>query len=118
VGTPLRVSRPSREEMEKVQRMSSAPTPQVQRQQVDQVVNQLVDAFGATEVPARSVEIKNPGEPASPKQLGMIRAMLRGKEITETSDVVDLCGATIGRLIEKMDDLTKGEASQLITAFK
>jgi hypothetical protein len=48
----------------------------------------------------------------------MIRAMLRGKEITETSDVVDLCGATIGRLIEKMDDLTKGEASQLITAFK
>jgi hypothetical protein len=119
-GYAAKGSRPSREEMEKVQRMSSAPapTPQVQRQQVDQVVNQLVDAFGATEVPARSVEIKNPGEPASPKQLGMIRAMLRGKEITETSDVVDLCGATIGRLIEKMDDLTKGEASQLITAFK
>jgi hypothetical protein len=121
-GYAAKGSRPSREEMEKVQRMGSAPapapTPQAQRQQVDQVVNQLVDAFGATEVPARSVEIKNPGEPASPKQLGMIRAMLRGKEITETSDVVDLCGATIGRLIEKMDDLTKGEASQLITSFK
>jgi hypothetical protein len=47
----------------------------------------------------------------------MLRAILRGMEI-ENQDAVDLCGATIGRIIEKMDELTKGEASELITKFK
>jgi len=111
--------RPSRTEMMKVSNHPSvvsskgpeyARTPQ-------QVVSELADKFGATEVKADPPAIKNPGEPASPKQLGMLRAILRGMEI-ENQDAVDLCGATIGRIIEKMDELTKGEASELITKFK
>lgn len=111
--------RPSRTEMMKASShpaVVSSKGPDYART-TQQVVNELADKFGATEVKSDPPSIKNPGEPASPKQLGMLRAILRGMEI-ENQDAVDLCGATIGRIIEKMDELTKGEASELITKFK
>jgi len=111
--------RPSRTEMMKASShpaVVSSNKPEYART-TQQVVNELADKFGATEVKSDPPSIKNPGEPASPKQLGMLRAILRGMEI-ENQDAVDLCGATIGRIIEKMDELTKGEASELITKFK
>jgi len=122
--------RPSRQEMEKVNRYNERPaerpapaqkpynysksdSPEMLADAVDSVVKQ----FGG-EVVDTAPSIKNPDEPASPKQLGMIRAVLRGMEVTSQSDVIDLCGATVGRLINKLDELTKGEASMLISKFK
>lgn len=113
--------RPSRQEMEKVSRYEKTPAPtNYQRgEDIGKVVDNLVETFGGTLVETGDrPTIKDPSEPASPKQLGMIRALLRGMEITAQADIIDLCGATIGRLIEKLDDLSKGEASALITKFK
>lgn len=110
--------RPSRTEMSKVNNsqprniVSSDPT-----RSTEAVIRDLSEKLGASDVNQGPVAIKNPGEPASPKQLGMLRAILRGMEI-ENKDAVDLCGATVGRIIEKLDELTKGEASDLITKFK
>jgi hypothetical protein len=124
-GYAAKGSRPSREEMEKVQRMGSAPAPSkpVDNRSTDQIINGLMDTFGAekvdgpTSAPASTPVIKNPGENASEKQVNMIRAILSGQGI-KGQEVLDLCGATIGRELESFDSLTKGEASALITKFK
>jgi hypothetical protein len=121
--------RPSRQEMEKVNRynerpverpMPAKPAQNFSKQDqtsVADAVDEVIKQFGG-EVVSTAPSIKNPDEPASPKQLGMIRAVLRGMEVTTQSDVIDLCGATVGRMIEKLDELTKGEASMLISKFK
>lgn len=124
-GYAAKGSRPSREEMEKVQRMGSSPAPSkpVSNRSTDDIINGLVDTFGAekvdgpTSAPASTPMIKNPGENASEKQVNMIRAILSGQGI-KGQEVLDLCGATIGRELESFDSLTKGEASALITKFK
>lgn len=124
-GYAAKGSRPSREEMEKVQRMGSAPAPSkpVSNRSTDDIINGLVDTFGAekvdgpTSAPSSTPVIKNPGENASEKQVNMIRAILSGQGI-KGQEVLDLCGATIGRELESFDSLTKGEASALITKFK
>lgn len=120
-GYAAKGSRPSREEMEKVQRMGSAPAPSkpVDNRSTDQIINGLMDTFGAEKVtaPASTPMIKNPGEAASEKQVNMIRAILSGQGI-KGQEVLDLCGATIGRELDSFDTLTKGEASALITKFK
>jgi hypothetical protein len=66
----------------------------------------------------KSFAIKNPGESASPKQLGMLRAVLRNQGIIDSGEVITVCQAIVGREFEKLDHLTKGEASNLITHFK
>jgi hypothetical protein len=120
-GYAAKGSRPSREEMEKVQRMGSAPAPSkpVDNRSTDQIINGLMDTFGAEKVtgPTSVPVIKNPGENASEKQVNMIRAILSGQGI-KGQEVLDLCGATIGRELDSFDTLTKGEASTLITKFK
>jgi hypothetical protein len=124
-GYAAKGSRPSREEMEKVQRMGSTPAPSkpVDNRSTDQIINGLMDTFGAekvdrpTSAPASTPMIKNPGEAASEKQVNMIRAILSGQGI-KGQEVLDLCGATIGRELDSFDTLTKGEASTLITKFK
>ena len=121
-GYAAKGARPSREEMEKVQRHSSGGY-QVKldiddNKSVQEVVNNLMDAFGAEPVSAKPTPvIKNPGEAASPKQLGMIRAILSGQGI-KGGDALDLMSATLGRQLDSVDDITKGEASTLITKFK
>jgi hypothetical protein len=121
-GYAAKGARPSREEMEKVQRHSSGGY-QVKldiddSKSVQEVVNNLMDAFGAEPVSAKPTPvIKNPGEAASPKQLGMIRAILSGQGI-KGGDALDLMSATLGRQLDSVDDITKGEASALITKFK
>ncbi len=121
-GYAAKGARPSREEMEKVQRHSSGGY-QVKldiddNKSVQEVVNNLMDAFGAEPVGAKPTPvIKNPGEAASPKQLGMIRAILSGQGI-KGGDALDLMSATLGRQLDSVDDITKGEASALITKFK
>jgi hypothetical protein len=146
-GYAAKGSRPSREEMEKVQRGEQQPArsyPSV-RESVEKsppsqgqfqpkpktpaphenIINQLVEE-GATVVEdpyesqnsSKSFAIKNPGESASPKQLGMLRAVLRNQGIIDNGEVITVCQAIVGREFEKLDHLTKGEASALITHFK
>ena len=124
-GYAAKGARPSREEMEKVQR-SPAPRPAPianDKHAIDEIMDSLV-AGGAMYVDSeeqeqpRNISIKNPNEPASPKQLGMLRAVLRNRGISDNKDVLDLCSANINRIISKLDELGKGEASALITQFK
>lgn len=118
-GYAAKGSRPSREEMEKVQRGDNqAPIPA--KQNVNDVLNKLQETFSGSEVvdtPARSVAIKNPGEPASPKQIGMIRAIMSSQSMNK-DDQKFYVEAIIGRKVESLDEITKGEASSLITDLK
>lgn len=125
-GYAAKGARPSREEMEKVQRTSnvyvSRPTnPAVNTNTVNEIMDELV-SNGATyvdeEQKPRNISIKNPNEPASPKQLGMLRAVLRSQGISDNKEVLDLCSAAVNRNISKLDELEKGEASALITQYK
>jgi hypothetical protein len=105
--------------MEKVQRGDNqAPIPV--KQNVNDVLNKLQETFSGSEVvdtPARSVAIKNPGEPASPKQIGMIRAIMSSQNMNK-DDQKFYVEAIIGRKVESLDEITKGEASSLITDLK
>jgi hypothetical protein len=93
------------------------------KQAIDEMMDSLV-ANGATYVDneeqerPRNISIKNPNEPASPKQLGMLRAVLRSQGISDNKEVLDLCSAAVNRNISKLDELEKGEASALITQYK
>lgn len=131
-GYAAKGARPSREEMQKVERgdvrvsrpMQPAAKPAVNdKHAIDEMMDSLV-ANGAVYVDSeeqeqpRNISIKNPNEPASPKQLGMLRAVLRNRGISDNKDVLDLCSANINRIISKLDELGKGEASALITQFK
>lgn len=122
-GYATKGSRPSREEMEKVQRgdsLTEIAKPIPVKQNVNDVLNKLQETFSGSEVvdtPARSVAIKNPGEPASPKQIGMIRAIMSSQSMNK-DDQKFYVEAIIGRKVESLDEITKGEASSLITDLK
>jgi len=120
--------RPSREEMQKVERGDvwvSRPMNPTVIVTKDNTVNEIMEELvsnGATyvedEQKPRNISIKNPNEPASPKQLGMLRAVLRSQGISDNKEVLDLCSAAVNRNISKLDELEKGEASALITQYK
>lgn len=89
---------------------------------VDDAIAKVVDLFAGEEVepsiqnhPAGGgkPQIKDPGGVPSPKQLGMIRMLGKGKEL-HNDDLIQAVSAFIGRDIAKLDDLTKGEASTAI----
>jgi len=127
-GYAAKGSRPSREEMQKVERGDvwvSRPMNPTVIVTKDNTVNEIMEELvsnGATyvedEQKPRNISIKNPNEPASPKQLGMLRAVLRSQGISDNKEVLDLCSAAINRNISKLDELEKGEASSLITQYK
>jgi len=120
-GYAAKGARPSREEMQKVQR--ATPVAASPKNNVNEIMDELV-SNGATYVEdgeqeqPRNISIKNPGEAASPKQLGMLRAVLRNQGISDNKEVADVCSAAVNRNITKLDELTKGEASALITQYK
>ena len=120
-GYAAKGARPSREEMQKVQR--ATPMVASPKNNVNEIMDELV-SNGATYVEngeqeqPRNISIKNPGESASPKQLGMLRAVLRNQGISDNKEVADICSAAVNRNITKLDELTKGEASALITQYK
>jgi len=127
-GYAAKGSRPSREEMQKVERGDvwvSRPMNPTVIVTKDNTVNEIMEELvsnGATyvedEQKPRNISIKNPNEPASPKQLGMLRAVLRSQGISDNKEVLDLCSAAVNRNISKLDELEKGEASALITQYK
>jgi hypothetical protein len=112
-GYATKGSRPSREEMEKVQRADSYPAPSAPSQNYQKVKQ----AFNAQEVNKPAPTIKNPGATASDKQLGLIRSLIRGKEMTE-SEGVEYVGTVVGREISSLSEIMMGEASNVITALK
>jgi hypothetical protein len=57
---------------------------------------------------------KNPGEPATKPQLGKIRALLNAKGISSFTEKTEVCADLINRPINKLEQLTQGEASQVI----
>lgn len=114
-GYATKGSRPSREEMEKVQRGGApiAPKPPVPSKNY-QIVK---DAFNAEEVGKPTPTIKNPGATASEKQLGLIRSLIRGKGLSE-SEGVSYVSAIVNREISSVREILMGEASNVITALK
>jgi hypothetical protein len=59
-----------------------------------------------------------PSGDASPKQLGLLRALARDRGIAAGKGVVDAVQAAVGRSLVKLDDLSKAEASRVIEAWK
>lgn len=123
--------RPSRQEMDKVNRYNNGPanygppskstmTIHGEQESIDAIVDQLADSFGGEVVQPqpKNITIKNPGEPASPKQIGMIRALMGNQGIRNKQEQIDLASATLGREVESLDSISKGDASALITALK
>ena len=108
-GYATKGSRPSREEMEKVQR-GETTSPSQNYQQVKK-------AFNAQEVGKPAPSIKNPGATASEKQLGLIRSLIRGKGMSETEGT-SYVSAIINREISSISEILMGEASNVITALK
>jgi len=92
-GYAAKGARPSREEMQKVERgdvLVSRPMNPTVIVTKDNTVNEIMEELvsnGATyvedEQKPRNISIKNPNEPASPKQLGMLRAVLRSQGISD-----------------------------------
>ena len=64
------------------------------------------------------VKFKDPKGKASDKQLGMIRALARGRGLATGVGVADGVSSVIERKISKLDELTKAEASKVIEAWK
>jgi hypothetical protein len=102
---------------------ASAPEPAFSSTQ--EAVAAVIDLFAGEEVqpsidnhPAGGKpQIKDPGGSPSTKQLGMIRALGKGKELLN-DDLIVAVSAFVGRDIGKLDDLTKGEASTAIEALQ
>jgi hypothetical protein len=115
-GYATKGSRPSREEMEKVQRSESAPATPSQHSP-SQGYQKAKQAFNAQEVNKPAPTIKNPGATASDKQLGLIRSLIRGKEMNE-SEGVEYVSTVVGREISSLSEILMGEASNVITALK
>lgn len=85
--------------------------------QVSNFVEQVYEAFpkAAPDTP----QIKNPDEPASKAQLGMIRAALSGKGLASYTDKLEKCQEILHKPdLKKIEHITKGDANKIITAIE
>jgi len=75
----------------------------------------------ATVVPMHDVEMPFPDAPvqeyATPKQLGMMRALANGQNMKQ-DDLKAYCSTVLGRQINATGDLTKRDVSKIIDALK
>ena len=111
-----------------------APKPVVQPEVMDdfnpsfnsteEVLAKVVDLFAGAEVieesrsnhPANGTpQIKEPGAPATPPQLGKLRALCNGAGISSKEDQLSMATDHTKRTITSFNDLTKKEASELIS---
>jgi hypothetical protein len=76
------------------------------------------DPFTDKQQTTNVVQFKNPKGKASDKQIGMIRALARGKGFGAGKPTLDGIIAIIGREIKLYDELTKADASKVIDAWK
>jgi hypothetical protein len=86
-------------------------------------ISNVIDMFDAVEVPIESIKahpangtpkIKEPGAPATPPQIGKLKALCMSKGITTREDQQSLASDHTGRKIMSFNELTKSEASELI----
>ena len=91
---------------------------------VGDVLAKVVDLFAGAEVieesrnnhPANGTpQIKEPGAPATAPQLGKLRALCGGAGITSKEDQLSMASDHTKREITSFNDLTKKEASELIS---
>ena len=91
---------------------------------VGDVLAKVVDLFAGAEVieesrnnhPANGTpQIKEPGAPATPPQLGKLRALCNGAGISSKEDQLSMATDHAKRPITSFNDLTKKEASELIS---
>ena len=89
----------------------------------EEVLAKVVNLFAGAEVieesrnnhPANGTpQIKEPGAPATPPQLGKLRALCNGAGITSKEDQLSMATDHAKRTITSFNDLTKKEASELI----
>ena len=78
----------------------------------------VADPFTDQPQTTNIVKFKDPKGKASDKQLGMIRALARGRGLATGVGVADGVSGVIERKISKLDELTKAEASKVIEAWK
>ena len=92
-----------------------------------EAVAAVINMFSAEEVVAESKanhpangspKIKEPGAPATAKQIGMFRALASGKGIGQKAEQLSMASDSTGRVIESLEALTKSEISELITILK
>ena len=92
-----------------------------------EAVAAVINMFSAEEVVAESKanhpangspQIKEPGAPATTKQIGMFRALASGKGIGQKAEQLSMASDSTGRVIESLEALTKSEISELITILK
>jgi hypothetical protein len=92
-----------------------------------EAVAAVINMFSAEEVIAESKknhpangspQIKEPGAPATAKQIGMFRALASGKGIATKAEQLSMASDSTGRVIESLEALTKSEISELITILK
>jgi hypothetical protein len=76
------------------------------------------DPFTDKQQTTNVVQFKNSKGKASDKQIGMIRALARGKGFGAGKPTLDGIAAIIGREIKLYDELTKADASKVIDAWK
>ena len=76
------------------------------------------DPFTGEPQTTNIVKFKDPKGKASDKQLGMIRALARGRGLATGVGVSEGVSSVIERQITKLDELTKAEASKVIEAWK
>jgi hypothetical protein len=93
----------------------------------EEAVAAVINMFSAEEVIAESKanhpangspQIKEPGAPATTKQIGMFRALASGKGIATKAEQLSMASDSTGRVVESLEALTKSEISELITILK
>ena len=76
------------------------------------------DPFTGEPQTTNVVKFKDPKGKASDKQLGMIRALARGKGLAPGAPQMDAMSEIVGRKLVKLDELTKADASAIIDKWK
>ena len=91
------------------------------RDEVETAQQRQAPARLAPVVPMHEVEIPFPDAPvqeyATPKQLGMMRALANGQNIAQDK-LKEYCSNVLGRQINTTGDLTKRDVSRVIDALK
>ena len=91
------------------------------RDEVETAQQRQAPARLAPVVPMHEVETPFPDEPqreyATPKQLGMMRALANGQNIAQDK-LKEYCSNVLGRQINTTGDLTKRDVSRVIDALK
>ncbi len=85
--------------------------------QVSEFLEQVYEAF--PKATPETPQIKNPDEPATKAQLGMIRASLSGKGLASYTDKLEKCQEILNKPdLKKIEHLSKGDANRIITAIE